>query len=133
MLVGMEDYDSESLIKFVENYNQHKVKVMREKDRQYGGSWQKDGAIGAYLNLKRKMDRILNKFTQGTLFNFDTDSAGENNIDTFLDMENYSSMLLGYLFLSCKDQKTFDHFINCIPTLRDHFTFDVNIGKVVAI
>ena len=37
------------------------VKVLRQKDKEYGGSWKKRGGVGAFMMLARKWDRIENQ------------------------------------------------------------------------
>lgn len=34
------------------------ARILREKDKEYGGSWLKRGGVGAFMMLARKVDRI---------------------------------------------------------------------------
>ena len=34
------------------------VKVLNQKDAEYGGSWKKRGGVGAFMMLARKWDRL---------------------------------------------------------------------------
>ena len=85
----IESYNPEDVWAFMNHYNNAKVLLFLEKDKAYGGSWMKDGAVGAFMNLKRKMDRVVTQFKNGRLFSFSKDSTGETSVDTFMDLENY--------------------------------------------
>jgi hypothetical protein len=126
------DYDSKLMRVFLEVYNSSKMDLFLEKDRQYGGSWQTDGYLSAYFNLKRKIDRVIQKFKNGTLWVFTSDSTGEANIDTFMDLENYSAMNAAFLFFTCKDLPTFEAFVQKVPLLDEYFHFN-KVNKTVRI
>ena len=67
--------------------------IMVAKDKDYGGSWQKDGLLSAHLNLKRKFDRLHNLFMSG----FDTEVGDETVLDTLIDLRNYTTLYLKFL------------------------------------
>lgn len=95
LLQGLENYDSSELRKWMEEHNHKRVEIFTLKDAAYGGSWQKDGLVGAYLNLKRKWDRLSNLFQTGELFDLSPKNLKEMQEtvnDTLLDLENYSAM-----------------------------------------
>lgn len=130
MLKGNLNYDSKAIEVFMSLQSEDRRLLFGEKDKQYGGSWQKDGQIGAFLNLKRKMDRVLQKWQDGSLFDMSEDSVGENNLDTLMDMDNYSQMLQGLMFLNCKTSKQFDIFVGKMPSLLESFRWSV-VGEFV--
>ena len=88
---GIDKYDTAELVKWMEEDLQRRLELLKDKDKHYGGSWQKDGMLGAYINLKRKIDRIQHMFLKGTIFDFD-DSLEENIYDTLQDLQNYTAM-----------------------------------------
>lgn len=47
-----------SYIDHIEGIAANDAKVLRAKDREYGGSWLKRGGIGAFMMLARKWDRL---------------------------------------------------------------------------
>ena len=120
-LVGLPEYDSKQMLTVIERLMASGRTLFTEKDAQYGGSWQKDGLIGAFLNLKRKMDRLLNKWSNGELLGLDEDSTRESITDTFVDMNNYSYMMLGLMFLKSKDVEEYNHFVELAPELGVDF------------
>lgn len=86
------------------------MKILREKDREYGASWKRRGGIGAYMMLARKWDRLENALepnvgdqtccnlgeNQGLAISpFDIiragvlDSRPEGIIDDIRDLRNY--------------------------------------------
>lgn len=121
---ALKDYQTEHFKIFMEAYSEKKIELFVEKDGQYNGSWQTDGFFSAYFNLKRKMDRVINKFKNGTLFKLEKDVTNETLIDTFMDLENYSSMVLCYLFLSVKTKEDFEYFTTILPKLRTVFSYN---------
>lgn len=72
--------------------------LMREKDADYGGSWQTDGVLSVHMNLKRKFDRLHNIFKNG----FNTNVDNETVLDTLMDLRNYTSLYI--MFLATKDK-----------------------------
>ena len=90
---GLKEYDSEKVAEFMQRDFEQRLELFKEKDAGYGGSWQKDGLNGAFLNLKRKWDRLEHIFKSGKLF----DESIETVDDTLRDLENYSAMFL-YLY-----------------------------------
>lgn len=87
---GLKDYDSEKVAEFMESDFKQRLELFIEKDASYGGSWQKDGLNGAFLNLKRKWDRLEHIFKKGKLF----ETSVENTEDTLKDLSNYATMFL---------------------------------------
>tara|TARA_R110002153_G_scaffold132597_2_gene281644 strand:- start:14567 stop:14980 length:414 start_codon:yes stop_codon:yes gene_type:complete len=47
-----------SYIDHLEKIASQDAKVLRDKDREYGGSWLKRGGVGAFMMLARKWDRL---------------------------------------------------------------------------
>lgn len=45
-------------IDHIEKIAAQDAKVLRAKDREYGGSWLKRGGVGAFMMLARKWDRL---------------------------------------------------------------------------
>lgn len=82
-------YDVEDIIAFLHQDLGERIALIEEKDKHYGGSWQNNGLIGAFLNLKRKFDRLENIIIES---GFDIDSE-ESIEDTFKDLSNYAAML----------------------------------------
>lgn len=119
----IKDYNSETMLLFLKAWTKAKTELYIEKDRQYGGSWQTDGFLSAYYNLKRKIDRVIQRFTNGNLWDFKSDSTGESTVDTFMDLENYSAMNAAFLFLSANSQEAFDAFTAKVPELDIVFLF----------
>ncbi|MCV6900736.1 hypothetical protein OE165_27265, partial [Escherichia coli] len=76
------------------------LELFQQKDAGYGGSWQKDGLNGAFLNLKRKWDRLEHIFKKGELFE---ESSVENIDDTMMDLENYAAMF-SYLLIQKRQE-----------------------------
>lgn len=103
---ALENYDSAKFAAFLTQYNNDKIDLYKEKDATYGGSWQKDGLVSAFLNLKRKIDRLINMWQNGDIFNFG--GKGESILDTFQDMENYSALCVGFIIFSIKSEEQYD-------------------------
>lgn len=85
---GVKEYDSSAVVEFLEKDFEQRHELFIEKDTAYGGSWQKDGLNGAFLNLKRKWDRAEHLFKTGQLF----DQSEETIVDTLQDLQNYAAM-----------------------------------------
>lgn len=47
-----------SHMNFLESVSADDVRVLKEKERTYQGSWKKRGGVGAFMMLARKWDRI---------------------------------------------------------------------------
>lgn len=127
-LEPIPEYNSDDMRAFLERWNNARLDLFVEKDKSYGGSWMQDGVLGAYYNLKRKMDRIITRFRHGKLFDASNDTTNESNIDTFMDLENYSSMNIGFMFFTA-DEKTFKVFCSRIEGLDKTFKWDAQKGR----
>lgn len=97
---GLKEYDSEKVAKFMKDDFIQRLELFQQKDAGYGGSWQKDGLNGAFLNLKRKWDRLEHIFKKGELFE---ESSVENIDDTMMDLENYAAMF-SYLLIQKRQE-----------------------------
>lgn len=104
LLKGIENYDAKDIVKFMDIHHSVKKRIFKLKDKNYGGSWQQDGLLGAFLNWKRKIDRLLNMFKSGILFDSVSNISNETVNDTLLDCENYNTLFLYLMF-----RKKFDH------------------------
>ena len=124
MLEPIENYNAEEFAKVMLIMAEERVSLYKEKDKQYGGSWMKDGGLGAYLNLKRKIDRILTRFKRGTLFSWESDRTGEATLDTLMDLSNYSDMFMGLLFFKISSMQEFKMFTRLYPQLAEFYTFE---------
>jgi hypothetical protein len=90
---GLKEYDSEKVAEFMQRDFEQRLELFEQKDAGYGGSWQKDGLNGAFLNLKRKWDRLEHIFKSDKLF----EDYVETVEDTLKDLENYAGMFF-YLY-----------------------------------
>lgn len=107
---SLKDYDNEKIKRFIEILQSRGNQLMVLKDKKYGGSWQKDGKIGAFLNLKRKMDRVLEGYKTGEIFEVE---GSETTIDSVVDMLKYGEMYLSLLYFKAEeigDDKTIAKF-----------------------
>lgn len=66
-------------------------KVIREKDRDYGGSWMKRGGQGAFMMLARKWDRIAKQMEQFQTIEvaIKSDKRPEGILDDIRDLRRY--------------------------------------------
>jgi hypothetical protein len=69
------------------------VYTVKEKDKQYGGSWKKRGGVGAFMMLARKWDR-LEQFVQNRsgwdiFLAISSDQRDEGVIDDIRDLRQY--------------------------------------------
>lgn len=129
-LKEIENYNLNEMIEFVKIVNEANLELMRLKDESYGGSWQKDGFIGAFLNLKRKIHRLLEMFSSGKLFSMREDSGGDNALDTFCDLSNYNSMNIFLLFKGCESESDFEVFSNRFPKITSKFCWNSEAFRV---
>lgn len=98
----LEDYKTEEVFDFLVAENDDCEKLFLSKDLHYQGSWQKNGAISGFLNVKRKFDRLEAAFNSGSLFS--PDGMGEETInDTLKDLAVYSN-LLNYFLTKKKEE-----------------------------
>lgn len=96
LMEPIDGYDSKRLVKFQRALGKRKADVTERKETKYNGSWQSDGIMGAFFNLKRKTDRINHMFKSGQLGSIDN---GEEQVyDTLMDLSNYSDFLLFYFY-----------------------------------
>lgn len=65
-------------------------RVLEEKGKTYGDSWQKRGGVGAFMMLARKWDRIENITEEGgyDLFQVCKDNNGDI-LDDIADLRRY--------------------------------------------
>lgn len=47
-------------LQFIDQIVEENIKVLKEKDREYGASWKKRGGVSVYMMLARKWDRLEN-------------------------------------------------------------------------
>lgn len=96
LLESIEDYSTEDVAGFMQDIVRAMLTQFKVKDKDYGGSWQKDGILSVHFNFKRKVDRILSQFESGELL---SNGGGKENIaDTLIDLSTYSLMYLFYLY-----------------------------------
>lgn len=79
--------------------SKHDENIVRRKDEEYGGSWQKRGGQGAFMMLCRKYDRIVhqvslceNDFVKAT----SRDDRDEGIADDFSDLRCYLLLVASY-------------------------------------
>lgn len=89
----IQNYDIKDVLSFLEKLNSASMKITESKDKDYGGSWQKDGVIGVHLNTKRKWDRLHNLFQNG----FQNDLKDETVMDTLVDLRNYVGLYIYFM------------------------------------
>lgn len=92
LMASLSDYKTEEVAQFMEKIFPAMMKLFREKDVNYNGSWQQRGVLSAQMNFERKVDRINAQFYNGTI----SARTNENISDTLIDNGVYSLM---YLFL----------------------------------
>lgn len=108
MLEGLENYNTPEVTTRLKDMATAMVRQFKQKDADYGGSWQKDGIMSVHFNFKRKVDRVMAQFANGTM----TSGKGENIADTLIDLATYSLMYAYYLENKNKNVKDFiDGFI----------------------
>jgi hypothetical protein len=92
ILTPIPDYKLD--MELISRINSVCEEIMKDKDKDYGGSWQADGLLSAHLNTKRKWDRIQNLFMSG----FDNTQVNDETIlDTLLDLRNYVTLYISFL------------------------------------
>lgn len=128
---SLEHYDFNNIYEAIKTVAKDRWNLMKEKDRSYGGSWQQDGFLGAFINLKRKIDRLLNHYKSGDIFSpLSSSSDGEQIIDTFVDMINYAEMNIAFLILDSKTKEEFERFVKVYPSLNNSFYWDADEESV---
>ena len=129
LLQGLKNYNTNKMYAIISEMSEVSLQLFEAKDKNYNGSWQQDGEIGAFLNLKRKIDRLLNFWKNGRIFNLSDDETGETVLDTYMDLVNYALLNMALMFLKCKTQEEFDIFARTFPFLKEHFEFDERISE----
>lgn len=115
MLESIEMYTTDNAYLFLTKVSEAICVQFSEKDADYGGSWQTDGLPSVHFNFKRKVDRVITQFKNGTM----TSGNGENIADTLIDMATYSMMYLFYMYeKDDKVRKFVDDFINSKQTKK---------------
>ena len=79
----------------------HQLTVLKQKDREYGGSWLRRGGVGAFMMLARKWDRLENAVGQEQLLlpvlrNADLE-ARLSIMDDINDLRNYLILVEAHL------------------------------------
>ena len=64
---GLKNYNAAQIKQIALEMQESRNKTFIAKDN---GSWQKDGIVGAWLNLKRKIDTALEKSSNGDVSTF---------------------------------------------------------------
>ena len=105
LMEQIEDYHIKDVLVFLDTLHKTSQKITEEKDKDYGGSWQKDGLLSVHLNTKRKWDRLQNIFENG----FEMNLESETVIDTLIDLRNYVSLYA--FFINKKYPEQFLKFI----------------------
>jgi len=105
LMSQIENYNVEEVLEFLDKLHSVSQKITKEKDEDYGGSWQKDGLLSVHLNTKRKWDRLQNIFENGFNVNLETETA----LDTLIDLRNYVGLYT--FFLSKKYPEQFQKFL----------------------
>lgn len=102
----IENYKSADVVILMRKIQAASLNLFAIKDKDYDGSWQKDGLVSAFLNLKRKFDRLESQFKNG--FTGDAENIG----DTLIDLQMYSLMNIYFLYEKDDQVKEFiDQFI----------------------
>lgn len=72
------------------------AETLLKKDKEYGGSWQKRGGIGAYMMKVRKSDRLEEqvKKTGYDIFAAIDRKTSEDLLDTLADDAGYAILIL---------------------------------------
>jgi hypothetical protein len=68
------------------------VEGLREKEKEYGGSWKKRGGVGAFMMLCRKWDRLenhLEKLKYDIFEAITNDTRKEGILDDVRDLRGY--------------------------------------------
>lgn len=68
------------------------VRVLKEKDAEYGGSWLKRGGVGAYMMACRKFDRLeeqVKKRGWDVFAAAEADDRAEGILDDIGDLRRY--------------------------------------------
>lgn len=111
LLKPLSDYTTEDVAEFMETMFPEMIKLFREKDKNYNGSWQQRGLLSAQLNFERKTDRIAAQFNNGTI----TSDTNENIADTLIDTSLYSLMYLFFLYKKSRNvHDQVEEFLNLI-------------------
>lgn len=93
LLSEIENYSLNNNLELIELIDKFCIELLKRKDSDYGGSWQKDGILSAHLNTKRKFDRLHNIFLNG--LNFDTQD--DTVLDTLVDLRNYVTLYIVFM------------------------------------
>lgn len=92
-----------------QHYSHHIKKVandiadlLLQKDKEYGGSWQRRGGVGAYMMLVRKSDRLEEQVKNEYRYDIfeactDETKASESLVDTLKDQVGYGLLILSEL------------------------------------
>ena len=92
----MPDY-----LAWLENVTVADVTEIREKDKQYGGSWQKRGGTGAFMMLARKWDRleeyVENNCNYDVFKAIETDPRKEGVLSDIGDLRRYLILVEAYI------------------------------------
>lgn len=70
--------------------------IIRQKDKEYGGSWYRRGGRGAFFMLARKWDRIEEAVKKHGTQIFATDERAEGILDDFGDLRRYLLLVLAW-------------------------------------
>jgi hypothetical protein len=117
-------YSSEEALRTIEAMQGQRLGLMEAKDKQYGGSWQKDGLMGAFMNTKRKIDRILSQWESGAILEPNDTADGDTILDTIEDTIAYLELYTFLLFRhGTRTKKQFDSFVQRYPSLGEEWVF----------
>ena len=82
-------------LEFVPDVAGNIIETLKQKDADYGGSWQSRGGIGAFMMMCRKWDRIENMAKENPEKYDIFDLLNKNTGDVMDDVDD----LIGYLLL----------------------------------
>ena len=91
-------------VDYLESIAQNDVKIIKEKDKEYGSSWKKRGGIGAFHMLARKWDRlevaVTKQYGDDIFLAIREDERPEGILDDIRDLRRYLMLVESEIILS---------------------------------
>lgn len=119
---------SEEFFEMMEAVARTDIKMLKEKEKEYGHSWKKRGGVGAFMNLGRKFDRVENQSMANGYDIFKTielDPRPTGPIDGIRDLRGYlflieTHLLMGEVIsLAGFQEELTKHMTNVVNKLND--------------
>jgi len=88
--------ESKTYTDFIQHVADEDVRVLKIKDKEYGGSWKRRGGPGAYMMAARKIDRLeeqLKKVNYDVFSAIKNDSRAEGILDDIRDLRRYLMLI----------------------------------------